>query len=241
MFPWVRTAWHGSVSKQCPSPPMLFFFQTRPKITNHKQHRVHSMHKAMQQEMCLGHSPSLIPHSRHRKEGKHREADRRRRELIAKSSLRVISTTKLCKQPQAPFNTTMAYRTFHFLLVGLAVVGSSLDSSSLHLSFRKLSQFQGPTVDGLPLDYCLHYELAHYGPDNSLTAKHGHDCGKPAADEFCIRQGYKEGSEWFSVMYYSRGATYVLGDEAVNPTDTNMGKGEHTYIDRLTCKEKKER
>jgi hypothetical protein len=134
---------------------------------------------------------------------------------------------------------TMARRASHLLLAGLVLLGSSSVASSS--SLRKLSQYRNPTVSGLPIDYCLHYELVHYGPDNSLIAKHGHDCGKPAADEFCVRQGYKEGSEWFSAMYYSRNATYVLGDEAVNPTDMNMGKGEHTYIDRLTCKEKKGR
>ncbi len=199
------------------------------------------VHVVMQQEMYLGHLPNLIPHSRHR-EGK--EAGRQAGaggSSSRRSSQQVINTTEQSKQEQALLSTTMAYRTYLLLLAGLAVVGSSVDSSSLPSSFRKLSQFQGPSVQGLPLDYCLHYELVHYGPDNSLTAKHGHDCGKPAADEFCVRQGYKEGSEWFSAMYYSRGATYILGDEAVNSRDTNMGKGEHTYIDRLTCKEKKDR
>lgn len=135
-------------------------------------------------------------------------------------------------------NITMARRLF--LLAGLAVLASSSTSPSPSLR-RQLSQYRDPTWNGLPIDYCLHYELVHYGPDNSLIAKHGHDCGQPAADEFCVRQGYKEGAEFFSAMYYSRNATYVLGDEAVNPTDTNMGKGEHTYIDKLTCKEKKGR
>lgn len=55
-------------------------------------------------------------------------------------------------------------------------------------------------VHGYPVDYCLHYETAHYGPDNALVSKRGEGCGKPAADKFCQMEGYPE-SEFSTAMY----------------------------------------
>lgn len=214
----------------------VHLFTHKQRHAHRTQPHVHSTHVAPQQEMCLVHSPfPLPPHSRHR-EGR-KEGDKAGRGEVVSEEQQARHHHHPAKQSNI---STMAHRVSHLLLAGLALLGSSCGVSSSS-SLRKLSQYRDPTVSGLPIDYCLHYELVHYGSDNSLIAKHGHDCGKPVADEFCVRQGYKEGSEWFSAMYYSRNATYVLGDEAVNPTDMNMGKGEHTYIDRLTCKEKEGR
>lgn len=109
-------------------------------------------------------------------------------------------------------------------------------SASQFATVGALSRFMNPTWNGSPIDYCLHYEFVNYGPDNSLVAKHGHDCGEPAASEFCARQGYKRGSENFTAIYYSRNATYVLGDDTINPMDINMGKGEHTFFDKIICR-----
>lgn len=35
--------------------------------------------------------------------------------------------------------------------------------------------------------------------------------------------------------YYSSNATWVLGDDALNPRDEGMSKGEHTWFDRISC------
>ncbi len=121
------------------------------------------------------------------------------------------------------------------VLAALLVAGSASSASSAPASRRHLSQFIAPTIKGLPVDYCLRYELVHYGPDNALVSKHGQGCGKPAADEFCARQGFKEGSEYFTAMYYAHNATYVQGDDSINPADTNMGHGEHTFFSNVSC------
>lgn len=50
------------------------------------------------------------------------------------------------------------------------------------------------------MDYCLHYETTHYGPNNSLVSRRGDGCGDSAADKFCQMLGY-EAAEYSTGMY----------------------------------------
>ena len=39
-----------------------------------------------------------------------------------------------------------------------------------------------------------------------------------------------------TARYYDHNATWVLGDDVLNPQDFNPGHGDHTYFDRISCR-----
>jgi len=55
------------------------------------------------------------------------------------------------------------------------------------------------------------------------------------ANRFCQEQGYAT-STGFICMYYSHGATYILGMDDINPeSEKTLGLGFHTYFSNISC------
>lgn len=60
------------------------------------------------------------------------------------------------------------------------------------------SSFNAPEIEGMRLDWCLHF---------------GRQCGKPAADRYCAAQGHSGALKW--QVEEGIGKTYIIGDRKV--------------------------